>query len=293
MNERLVILGSKGGPAIRPGGPSPTSSLLEIGGRRIVVDCGLGVSRGLVEAGISLSELDLVLITHLHSDHVLELGPLLHTAWTSGLKTPVRVMGPVGTKAVWDGFVVSLLYDINLRIADEGRPDIRDLVVIEEFGEGRLLDEDGLLIETLRVDHPPVTECYALRITHEGRVVVFSADTAYFPPLADFAAEADILVHEAMHPDGVDRLVARTGNGDRLKAHLIASHTLAADAGRIASDARVGHLVLNHLVPADDPDIIEAHWIEQARMTWDGQLTIGCDGLDLALPSSKSQRNIA
>jgi len=293
VNERLVILGSKGGPAIRPGGPSPTSSLLEIGGRRMVVDCGLGVSRGLVEAGMALSDLDLVLITHLHSDHVLELGALLHTAWTTGLKTPVRVLGPVGTKAVWDGFVASLIYDIDLRIADEGRPDIRDLVKVEEFGEGRLLAEDGLLIEALRVDHPPVTECYALRISHDGRVVVFSADTAYFPPLADFAADADILVHEAMHPDGVDRLVARTGNGDRLKTHLIASHTMASDVGRIAASAKVGHLVLNHLVPADDPAITEAHWVEQTRMSWDGQLTIGHDGLDLPLPTTKPQRKTA
>ena len=122
---------------------------------------------------------------------------------------------------------------------------------------------------------------------------MFSADTAYFPPLAVFAEGADVLVHEAMHPDGVDRLVARTGNGDRLKAHLLASHTMAADVGRIAAGAKVAHLVLNHLVPADDSTITQMHWIEQTRMTWDGQLTIGCDGLDLPLPSSKPQRNIA
>lgn len=293
MKERLVILGSKGGPAIRPGGPSPTASLLEIGGRRIVVDCGLGVSRGLVEAGMALASLDLVLITHLHSDHVLELGPLLHTAWTSGLKTPVRVLGPAGTRAVWDGFLASLAYDIDLRIDDEGRPDIRDLVTIEEFGEGRLINEGGLIIDALRVDHPPVTECYALKISHGGRTIVFSADTAHCPPLADFARGCDILVHEAMHPGGVDRLVARTGNGARLKAHLIASHTMAVDVGRIATDAEVGHLVLNHLVPADDPEITEADWIEQIRATWNGRLTVGRDGLEIALATATEQRKSA
>ncbi|MBC7280443.1 MBL fold metallo-hydrolase [Hoeflea sp.] len=293
MSGRLVILGSKGGPAIRPGGPSPTSSLIEIGGRRIVIDCGLGVARGLVEAGLALSELDLILITHLHSDHVLELGPLLHTAWTAGLKRPVRVFGPVGTKAVWDGFCASLSYDIALRIDDEGRPDIRALVTVAEFGEGVLLEEGGLTIEALRVEHPPVTECYALRLTQDGRVIVFSSDTAYFPPLAEFARDADILVHEAMHPDGVDRLVERTGNGARLKAHLLASHTMAADAGRIARDAGVAHLVLHHLVPADDPAIAEIHWTEQVRTSWDGALTIGRDGLDLPLPGSKHQRKTA
>lgn len=293
MSERLVILGSKGGPAIRPGGPSPTSSLVEIGGRRIVVDCGLGVSRGLVEAGLALPELDLILITHLHSDHVLELGPLVHTAWTAGLKTPVAVFGPVGTKSVWDGFCASLSYDINLRVDDEGRPDIRELVTITEFSEGVLIDEDGLLIEALRVDHPPVTECYALKLSHDGRIIVFSADTAYFLPLVDFARNADILVHEAMHPDGVDRLVERTGNGERLKQHLINSHTMAADVGKIAKDAGVSHLLLNHLVPADDPAITEVHWTEQVRTSWDGLLTIGRDGLTLSLPVSPQQRKTA
>ncbi|WP_422373596.1 MBL fold metallo-hydrolase [Hoeflea sp.] len=293
MSERLVILGAKGGPAIRPGGPSPTASLLEIGGRRIVIDCGLGVSRGLVEAGMALPTLDLVVITHLHSDHVLELGPLIHTAWTSGLKTPVEIWGPVGTRTVWDGFVASLSYDIELRIDDEGRPDIRDLVRIHEFGEGRLIEEDGLIVEALRVDHPPVEECYAIRVRHEGRVIVFSADTAYFPPLADFARGADILVHEAMHPSGVDRLVARTGNGERLKAHLLASHTMASDAGRIASSAKVGHLVLNHLVPADDPEIGEGDWRAELAATWDGPLTIGRDGLSLALPGTQHKRKSA
>ncbi|WP_299863335.1 MBL fold metallo-hydrolase [uncultured Hoeflea sp.] len=293
MSDRLVILGSKGGPAIRPGGPSPTSSLIEIGGRRIVVDCGLGVSRGLVEAGVELPSLDLIAITHLHSDHVLELGPLLHTAWTAGLKTPVRVLGPKGLIALWDGFVASLIYDIDLRIEDEGRPDIRDLVEIEELGEGVWFEQDGVNIEALRVEHPPVTDCFALKISDGGRHIVFSADTAYFPPLAEFARDSDILVHEAMHPDGVERLVARTGNGERLKAHLIASHTMAADVGRIASAANTGHLVLNHLVPADDPAITEGDWIAQLRTTWVGPLTIGRDGLSLPLPTSKPQRTSA
>ncbi|TIP62377.1 MBL fold metallo-hydrolase, partial [Mesorhizobium sp.] len=99
-----VLLGSKGGPALRPGGPWPSSSLLKFGGRTIVVDCGLGVTRGLAETGISLKSLDLVFITHLHSDHVLELGPLIHTAWTAGLATPVTVFGPPGTGHYWQRF---------------------------------------------------------------------------------------------------------------------------------------------------------------------------------------------
>lgn len=279
MTTGLTILGSKGGPAIRPGGPSPTSSLLELGGRTIVVDCGLGVSRGLVEAEVSLKALDLIFITHLHSDHILELGGLIHTAWTTGLDHEIRVLGPPGTAHYWSRFAQAMEFDIEIRIADEGRPDIRDLVRIEEFGQGAVLEEGGLSVSALRVDHPPVTDCFALRFDHPDGSIVFSADTAFFPPLADFAKGADILVHEAMLAEGVDRLVARTGNGARLKQHLLASHSFAADAGRIATDAGVGRLVLHHLIPADDLAIGPADWEGAVRETWSGPLTIGCDGL--------------
>ena len=291
MSDRIVLLGTKGGPALRPGGPWPSASLLELGGRRIVVDCGLGVTRGLVDAGVSLKELDLIFVTHLHSDHVLELGPLLHTAWTAGLDHPVRVFGPPGLGHYWTRFLQSMEFDIEIRIGDEGRPDIGDLVSIEEFYEGDVLVEEALSVRALRVDHPPVTECYALRFESGGRSVVFSADTTYFPPLADFAKGSDVLVHEAMIEEGIDRLVAKTGNGERLKDHLLASHTLAPDAGRIAADAGVGHLVLNHLIPADDPQIGEAEWREALAGTWSGPLTVGRDGLVVALDEAAGSGN--
>ncbi|WP_027057443.1 MBL fold metallo-hydrolase [Mesorhizobium loti] len=288
MSDRLVLLGSKGGPALRPGGPWPSSSLLEIGGRAIVVDCGLGVTRGLVDAGIGLKALDLIFITHLHSDHVLELGPLIHTAWTAGLVTPVNVFGPPGTGHYWRRFCQAMEFDIEIRIVDEGRPDIRDLVSIDEFGEGQVVEQRGLKVMALRVDHPPVTDCFALRFEHGGKSVVFSADTAFFPPLADFAEGADILVHEAMLEQGIERLVARTGNGARLKEHLLASHSFAEEAGRIASDAGVKRLVLNHLIPADDPEIGEVDWQAAVRKTWAGDLTIARDGLVVELSGWKA-----
>lgn len=288
MPDRLVILGSKGGPALRPGGPWPSSSLLQIGGRSIVVDCGLGVTRGLVDAGIGLKSLDLIFITHLHSDHVLELGLLIHTAWTAGLATPVGVFGPPGTDHYRRRFCQAMEFDIEIRIVDEGRPDIRDLVSIVEFGEGQVAEQGGLTVSALRVEHPPVVDCFALRFEHGAKSVVFSADTAFFPPLADFARGADILVHEAMLEDGIERLVARTGNGARLKEHLLASHSFAEEAGRIASNAGVKRMVLNHLIPADDSLIGEADWIAAVRKTWAGDLTIAHDGLVVGLSGEKA-----
>lgn len=283
MKAKLVLLGTKGGPAIRPGGPSPTSSLLTIDDKVIVIDCGLGVARGIVEAGVNLPQITDIFITHLHSDHVLEFGPLLHTAWTAGLGRPVRVFGPKGTKSLWNGFLKSMAYDIGTRISDEGRQPLAGLVDICEYCEGTILGETGLNICALKVPHPPVEECFALRFSHQNISITFSADCAYFPPLAEFSRGCDILVHEAMHPDGLDRLVAKTPNASRLKTHLEDSHTYAEDVGKIAKIADVKLLVLNHLVPADDPLVDENSWRCEIRKTWDGPLIIGHDGLELDL----------
>lgn len=292
--DRVVLLGTKGGPAIRPGGPMPTSSLIQIGGRLCVVDCGLGVTKGLVEAGVSLKALDLIFITHLHSDHVLELGPLLHTAWTTGLATPVTVFGPPGTSALWEGFCASLSYDIDLRIADEGRPDLRTLAQVVEYGPGPLplvqgstqatTDADALRVCALSVEHPPVTDCFALRFDTEPLSVTFSSDTAFFPPLIEFAKGCDLLVHEAMLVEGVDRLVQKTGNGARLKAHILRSHTEAGDAARIAQGAGVGTLALHHLVPADDPAFTVEHWRNATETLFTGPILIGHDGMQVWPP---------
>jgi ribonuclease BN (tRNA processing enzyme) len=283
MPDRLVLLGTKGGPAVRKGGAMPTASFLNLGGRKAVVDCGIGVTRALVEAGESLKDLDLVFVTHLHSDHVLELGPLLHTAWTTGAAGPVTVYGPQGTEHYWRHFLAAMEFDGAVRVQDEGRRPIDQIVTVRTYGEGEVMAESGYRVTAQRVDHPPVTECYALRFDAAGRSVVFSADTAYFPPLIRFARGADLLVHEAMLPAGVEALVARTGLGEKLRAHLAASHTTAADAGCLARAAEVRRLVLHHLIPADDPDFDEQDWLDAVSTEWRGPVTVGRDGLEIAL----------
>ncbi len=287
MTLSLHILGSKGGPAIRPRGPSPTSMLLDIDGRLIVIDCGLGVTRGFVETGHALTKLATILVTHHHSDHNLEFGNLIHTAWTAGLGTPVRAFGPKGLASMWPAFCALNAFDIATRIADEGRPPLQPLVSVTDYAEGLVLEEDGLTVEALRNHHPPVVDSFALRLTIRraggDRVIVFSGDTAFIPEMITFAQGADLLVHEALYGPGVDRLVAKTPNAARLREHLMASHTLAEDVGRIAREAGVGHLVLNHLVPADDPLTTPAHWEAAVRTAYAGPLTIARDGLRIDL----------
>lgn len=280
--DSVALLGTKGGPAIRPGSSMPTSSLLRLAGQAVVVDCGLGVTRGLTDQGMALKDLAQVVITHLHSDHYLELGPLLHTAWTAGLSTPVEVWGPQGLEDYWRHFLAAMAYDIAIRIADEGRPDLAGLVTIRRIEAGRFA-LGPLTVRAMATVHPPVP-CFALRFEGAGKAVVFSADTAPMAEMAEFARGADLLIHEAMLARALPALVARVGNGDdRLMRHLERSHTPAGEAARIAAQAGVGALALHHLIPADDPAYGPADWAEAVAAHWQGPFHLGHDGLCLTI----------
>jgi len=279
--NRVVLLGVKGGPSIRAKGAMPTSSLLDLDGQRIVVDCGLGVTRGLVEAGVDLKALQTIVVTHLHSDHILELGGLVHTAWVTGLRTNIHIYGPPGLHAYWQGFLAAMAYDIHLRVVDDGRQPLTELVTVTEISEGSFTI-GSLAVRTLRVQHPPVD--VALSYRFEGsKTVTFSGDTTYFPPLAEFAQRSDLLVHEAMLPEGIEAILQKTGGGEKLRAHLNASHTVVDDVAKIARDAGVGKLVLNHLVPVDDARFNHADWLARIAAVWDGPTLVGKDGLEIVL----------
>ncbi len=280
----VALLGTKGGPAIRKGSPMPTSSVLSLGGQTVVVDCGLGVTRGLADQGIALKDLGLIFITHLHSDHYLELGPLLHTAWTAGLTTRVQVYGPSGLVRYWQGFIASMAEDIDTRIEDEGRPDLRDLVSFTTMRAGETAQAGGLSVQAMQSIHPPLEESLSLSFAMGAKRVVFSGDTAFNPALAAVARGADLLVHEAMLAEGLEALMKRIGNGDdRLMKHWLRSHTMAADAAKTAATAGVKALALHHLIPSDDPDFGPAEWHRAVAPHWTGPLHVGQDGLRIAL----------
>ncbi len=284
MSDFVALLGVKGGPAIRPGSNMPTSILLSLAGKKILVDAGLGVSKSVCDQGVALTAIDAILVTHMHSDHYLELGPLLHTAWTAGLNRPVPVYGPPRLAQYWRAFLTSMEDDIALRIEDEGRPDLARLVELLAIPETGPINLGGITVHALENAHPPVRPSYAFRFEARDKRIVLSGDTAPIQAMAEFARGADLLVHEAMLIEGVDALMAHMTNGDdRLRIHILRSHTDAEDAGRIATEAGVKHLALNHFVPDGIPGFSESHWEAAVRRTWDGPLTLGRDGLRIAL----------
>ena len=279
---RIILLGTKGGPSVGKSGRSNPSTLILINDIPYVVDCGYGVSRQLISAGVSLNRLRYIFITHHHSDHNLEYGALFYNAWVTGRPIHVEAYGPVGLRKLTQDFFEYQKFDIETRIVDEGRPDLRKMIFVHEFDKpGVVMGNDDVKVTSCRVRHPPITQSYAYRFDAKDRSVVISGDTAYAPELAEFAKGADVLVHEVMYLPGVEALIKRLPNAKRLREHLMAAHTLPEDVGKIAAQAEVKTLVLSHFVPGDDPSITDEQWSAGVRKYFKGRIIVGKDLMEI------------
>lgn len=274
---KIVLLGTKGGPRVG-GERSNPASLLLVDGVPYVVDCGYGVARQLTRAGVALPSLRNVFVTHMHSDHMLELGGLLYSAWAAGLRERVSVYGPPTVDTTVRAFLESMKFDIEIRRADEGKPDLAALVQTRTIErDGPLMQDERVKVSAARNIHPPIEQSYALRFDTRDRSVVFSGDTNRSDAVVALAKGADVLVHEVLYVPGVDAMVKRVPNAATLREHLLASHTTPEDVGRVAAAAGVKTVVLTHFVPGDDPSITDAMWAEGVRRHFGGEVIVGRD----------------
>jgi ribonuclease BN (tRNA processing enzyme) len=274
---RLILLGTKGGPRVAAGRANPANVVL-VNEQPYLVDCGYGVTRQLIAAGISPSQVRAILITHYHSDHVLELGPLLHNMWVSGLREPIDVWGPPGLQQIVDGFFASMRYDIDVRIKGDGRIDLRKLIRAHEFtAPGVVFEVDGLTVSAARGHHHPVAHAYAYRFDASDRSIVLSGDTAPCPEIVKLARGADVLLHEVMHVPSIGRLTERMPDAPRMREALLHMHTPTNVVGKVAAEAGVKTLVLNHFVPGDDPALTDEVWEADPSRDFVGRLVVGYD----------------
>ena len=278
---RLILLGTGGGP--RPRAVSSASAqVIVIDNVAYVVDCGDGVARQLVLAGVPLPALRHVFITHHHSDHNADYGNLIWLAWTAGLRTTVDTWGPPPLERMTKLFFEMNAPDIDARISNEGRVPLAPLVRVHEIRDsGAVVADERVKVTATLVDHPPMVPAFAYRFDGSDRSIVISGDTAPSDNLATLARGADVLVHSAIYPAAIDRLVARVPNAAVLKASILAHQTSAEDAGRLAQAAGVKTLVLSHLVPPDGPEVTERMWIDAARRHLRGPVILGRDLLEI------------
>ena len=340
--HRLVLLGTAGGSnpkATRAG----YANAVVVGDAAYLVDCGEGAHRQLWRAGLTLNPnlgpnrpvVRALFVTHLHADHVVDLANLVLGSWPphqidvygpgpAGLPIPVFPPGderPLvfpdaptpGTRATVDHLLRAYAYNINLRIADEGRRSVTDSLRVHEIGvvrDGDTPDIDlgsagdgssaesaapdmepvvvhpeddrGVTVSAVLVQHAPVFPALGFRFDTPHGSVVFSGDTGPCGNVVRLARGADVLVHEVIAVELLARRLRRLPNFEAIRNHLASSHSTPEQVGAIASEAGVGTLVLSHLVPGD-VELTEAEWEARVRPHFAGDIVCGVDLDEFAL----------
>jgi ribonuclease BN (tRNA processing enzyme) len=275
--SKVVLLGTAGGPGVRGARMQPATAVV-VDGVPYIIDCGNGVARAMFSAGLPLAKLNTIFVTHHHSDHIADYGALMLIAWGNGLKTPVATFGPPPLAAMTNALWSAYARDIEVRVAEEGRPPLVPLVRVTELtADGEVYADERVRVTAAVVNHGKMKPAFAYRFDTADRAIVISGDTIYDENLIRLARGADLLVHEALYTPGLDRLLSLTNNASTLREHIVNTHTDTVDVGRVAAAAGVKALVLTHLVPAADPSITDDMWLAAVRKNYGGPAQVGRD----------------
>lgn len=247
----LTVLGA--GTCVPAAQHSAAGYLVRVGGTPLLLDAGPGTIARLASAGVSYRDLEHVFITHLHSDHTLDLVTLLQAlVATPGWEREKRL-----TITGCPGFTPFL--ERLMQVYDGIAPGGYGLVVGEMEQERRSFSFGT--VETALTGHTDNSIAY--RIEAQGKVLVYSGDAIETDNLVHLAREADVFVCECSLPNGWS-----PGN-----------HLLAGAVGRIAQQARVKQLVLTHLYPP----ALEADIVAQVQAEFDGMVIRANDGLEIEI----------
>ena len=215
---------------------------------KILVDCGSGVTQRLNEANISLANIDALFLTHLHSDHVVDLYQLIISSWHSYRIKPWKIYGPKGTKKFVSKIMDAWKEERDLRIKYESRSSTKAFnTIIREFKSHGKIKINDLNVEYFEVDHKPVRYAYGFNFLNKNKKLTISGDTRPCENLMRYAQKADVLLHEVFI-DGEFKQTTKMRTKKTL--HNVRSyHTPSSIVGKVALITKCKKLVLTHLVP--------------------------------------------
>ncbi|MCB0875482.1 MAG: MBL fold metallo-hydrolase [Solirubrobacterales bacterium] len=248
---KLTVLGKS--PAWTDAGGACSGYLVEgEGGRPFLLDCGNGVF-GKLRLRRDYRDVEAVVISHLHADHLLDLVPFAYALTVgpdAGAVRRPRLIAPTGA----DSFFRHLV----------GTWDSEDLIgrafAIEEYEAGAELEVGGIAVSAHAVPHFGPT--HAIALAGEGGRIVFGSDGRSSEQLAAAARGADVLIAEAT-------LAAPDPAPEQERGHMS-----AGEAGALAERAGAGRLVLTHI--SDELDADRA--IADARSSFAGPVEVAAEG---------------
>lgn len=211
---KLTVIGYWGGYPKRNGASS--GYLLEHDGFKLLLDCGSGILSKLQNV-VQPEELDAVILSHYHTDHIADIGVLQHARLIQGFLGKKMTTLPIyGHEYDQNEFKKLTYKDITKGIA---------------YNPQENLTAGPFQITFLKTDHP--VPCYAMRIEADGRVLIYTGDGSYKEELIEFCNKADLLLCECNF----------YGNQDGKQA----GHMTSFEAGNLAQKALVKQLCLTHL----------------------------------------------
>lgn len=261
------------------------SNLVETGGEVLLVDAGRAVSVQLARLGRHPRDIDAVLLTHHHFDHISGLDDLLLASWNDGRVRPVRIFGPPGTQAILQSLLTTVYArDIRFRLREaevlgHAMPDPRTLFHVHDLQPGEAATGAGWTALPLAVEHGHALglsaedwPCFGYRIEAGGNVLAFSGDTVDCAGVRALAAGADLLVQCCYLPEAAVDTAERRLLVDRVLAS-------ATQAGAIAAAAGVRRMVLTHIAPR--ADTMRAAMLAEAQAGHAAPVLVGEDLMEL------------
>ena len=265
---KVTLLGTAPGPPVRIG-RAGISTLVEAAGERFLFDAGYGSLARLVESGLPMSAVSKLFLTHLHSDHLVDLPAFMLLPWSApaARAVPLEVWGPDGTQEMVRHLEQAFTYDIHMRRDVDERASAKGIEVVgRDIREGTVYDQGGVKITAFLVDHGPVKPAFGYRIDHAGRSVAISGDTRPSDNLVTFSKSVDVLIHEAVDEVSLKKLAP----SQRLFEAIVAHHTTPEQAADIFRRVSPKLAVFSH---ADGGAAV----VERTRRTYPGRVEFGED----------------
>ena len=285
---KVVVCGSRS-PLPSPG-RAEACILIEAGDDIYIFDLGNGSMNNLTQYQVPWPNVKAVLITHMHSDHIADLPDAHLQSWIQGRNSPLMVYGPEGINTVTKGFELAYSADYQYRNEHHGEEMLP--MSIAGFNAIQIMDNQlipndtpGLEILPFVVDHYPVNSAFGFKISYKGRTVVISGDTIHDGSVQKYSQDVDLLVHSAISIDLVERMreVAPLAQLDEILFDIQDYHTTIKEAGEIARDANVKHLLIYHAIPTPQNKIMEDVFFRPLVGVFDDYM-LSDDGTRLILP---------
>jgi ribonuclease Z len=289
---RVTLIGT-GTPVPRPDRFGPCT-LVEAGGQTLLVDAGRGATMRLFQLGVPMGGIDVLFLTHYHSDHTSGVPDLWLTGWLSShyarRTKPMRVIGPVGANVLMAKLAEAYAADIKIRIEDDKLPPDGVATIVEEFDrDGVVYEANGVKVIAFEVDHGDVIKpCYGYRFEYQGRSAVLSSDTRYNQNVIKYGRGADLLVHEVA--------TARSElMSEPYVQRIIGHHTTPREAGLVFAETRPKLAAYTHLVfvaSEQIPPPTIADLVAETRQTYGGPLQVGEDLMQFEIGDDVTVRQL-